>query len=169
MVMVAFHCYYKGTEIFYEILATLLQNVLSLKSEMEISAQTYRTSTKLDTAGFIASFICAVHCAVTPLLLASLPLAGLSFLAGSAFDIFMFCLSFTIASVALVKGFNFHRRIPAILVVCLGFTGIALGHWGHFNYHILLEVAGALLVATSHIVNHFLIRSAVSRNNRVSA
>ncbi|MBF2053583.1 MAG: MerC domain-containing protein [Candidatus Sericytochromatia bacterium] len=40
----------------------------------------------LDTIGITASLLCAVHCALHPLLLVILPVAGLSFLISSGFE-----------------------------------------------------------------------------------
>jgi len=129
---------------------------------MEIDETTYKESTRLDTAGFIASFICAIHCAITPLVLASLPLAGIKFIASPWFDILMISLSFIIASISLYRGYTqYHRRPQALLLVVIGFTFISIGEWGQIGYHIALTVGGALTVATSHIVNHFLTRNAL--------
>ena len=36
-------------------------------------------TSKLDNAGMTASILCAIHCAIVPLLITVLPLAGLSF------------------------------------------------------------------------------------------
>lgn len=139
----------------------MLQKVIPLTNQMEVNETEYRQSTRLDTAGFIASFICAIHCAVTPLILASLPLAGIQFFASQAFDIFMISLSFFIASISLFRGYNYHKKYNALLIVAAGFGSISIGEFGNTGYTILLTVGGALLVATSHIVNHFMVRNAL--------
>jgi MerC mercury resistance protein len=137
---------------------------------MEYSESTYRQSTKLDTAGFIASFICAVHCAFMPLLLAALPLAGISFLDSPLFDAIMVSISFGIASIALLRGYlSYHRKLGAIAVVLLGFGLIAYGHFSDTNYSFLFEAFGALTVAASHVVNHFLTRAALVRKQVIQA
>lgn len=129
---------------------------------MEIDETTYKESTRLDTAGFIASFICAIHCAIAPLVLASLPLAGIKFIASDWFDFLMISLSFVIASISLYRGYTqYHRRLHALILVVVGFAFISLGEWGHTGYTIALTVGGALTVATSHIVNHFLTRNSL--------
>lgn len=139
----------------------MLQKQCIFVMEMQINETEYRQSTKLDTAGFIASFICAIHCAVTPLLLASLPLAGIQFFASQTFDIFMISLSFLIASISLFRGYNYHKKYTALAIVTTGFACISMGEFGNMGYTILLTVGGALLVATSHIVNHFMVRNAL--------
>lgn len=122
----------------------------------------YNQSTKLDMAGFIASFICAIHCAFMPLLLASLPMLGLSFFSSHWFDVVMIVLSLGIASISLIKGYNqFHRKPFALLVMLAGFGFIAYAELSHTNYHYLLAAIGALLVAASHVFNHFLCRQAI--------
>lgn len=131
---------------------------------MEVSETTYRESTRLDTAGFIASFICAIHCAATPLVLASLPLAGVRFITTQWFDIGMISLSFVIASISLLRGYNqYHKRLQALIIVVIGFALISIGEFGQTGYTVLLTVSGALTVAISHIVNHFLTRAALQK------
>jgi hypothetical protein len=61
------------------------------------------TTHKLDAVGFTASTLCAIHCAVTPLLLTALPLAGLKFLAHPAIETAMIMLSLLIAVSHLVN------------------------------------------------------------------
>lgn len=137
---------------------------------MHITNETYRQSTRLDTAGFIASFICAVHCAVMPLVLASLPLTGLAFMAGPVLDVTMISISLGIASISLFRGyFSYHRKISALLIVLVGFGLIAYGDLGASAYKTWFAVGGALLVATSHIVNHFLTRAALVNEQPVNA
>lgn len=129
---------------------------------MHVSNETYRQSTRLDTAGFIASFICAIHCAVMPLVLASLPLTGLAFVAGPVLDIIMMGISLGIASISLFRGYlSYHRKITALIIVLIGFGLIAYGDLLAVNFKPWYAVAGALLVAISHIVNHFLTRAAL--------
>jgi hypothetical protein len=129
---------------------------------MQDTESTYKQSTRLDTAGFIASFICALHCAFMPLLLASLPMTGLAFLANPLFEAIIIAISFAIASISLFRGyFGYHRKLTALVIVVTGFGLIAYGTFVKIDYSYLFHATGALLIAISHIVNHFLTRAAL--------
>jgi hypothetical protein len=56
----------------------------------------------LDTFGTVASLLCAVHCAVTPMAMALLPLVGLEFLGAEATEYTLVGLSSVVGSVSLV-------------------------------------------------------------------
>lgn len=131
---------------------------------MQDTTTSYKQSTRLDTAGFIASFICAVHCAFMPLLLASLPMTGLAFLANPLFEAIIIAISFFIASISLFRGyFSYHRKVTALVICITGFSLIAFGTFTNLAHSYLLHAFGALFIAGSHIVNHFLTRAALLR------
>jgi len=83
----------------------------------------------LDKIGFSASFFCAIHCALLPLLAGVLPLLGLQFLASPAIEETMFVTAFIIASLSLFPSyFRHHRKIHAIVIFISGFALIGIGH-----------------------------------------
>ena len=71
----------------------------------------------LDGLGIAASMLCAIHCAVLPLLFTSLPLLGIDIIQNKSFEFGMIALAFVIGTYALYHGFrrHHHRMIPVIL------------------------------------------------------
>jgi len=115
------------------------------------------SSTKhLDKLGFSASFFCAIHCALLPLLAGVLPLLGLQFLASPAIEETMFVTAFIIASLSLFPSyFRHHRKIHAILIFISGFALIGIGHLMTSEWIGLpIIVVGALGIALAHYVNY---------------
>ena len=118
---------------------------------------------RLDQAGATASLMCAVHCAVMPLVITFLPLVGLAFLSDPRLEWVLFAVSAAIGITSLRLGFLEHRswRALAVLIIGLGTlaTGriaeaCALGWWA-----VPLVVAGGLTVAFAHRVNRRLCQS----------
>lgn len=110
-----------------------------------------------DRVGATASFLCAVHCALLPFVLALLPLLGLGFLAGHTFErVFVLCAA-TLASVALVMGYRRHRRRgPLLLAVpglCLLVAGVCVDLDKALLAHAIMVTTGGTLLACAHLVN----------------
>ncbi|MDR6936168.1 MerC domain-containing protein [Luteibacter sp. 3190] len=110
-----------------------------------------------DRLGATASFLCAIHCAALPFVIALLPLIGLSFLADHRFEAGFVGFACVLASVALVSGFRRHRRrlplllaVPGLLLLILGVTFL---HGGSLFVHSVLVTCGGFLVAAAHFVN----------------
>ena len=110
-----------------------------------------------DRVGATASFLCAIHCAALPFVLALLPFIGLQFLADHRFERGFVFFACALALFALITGYRRHRRvlplmlaIPGLLLLIFGVTwaeGISI------IVHSVLVTIGGLLVASSHFVN----------------
>jgi hypothetical protein len=110
-----------------------------------------------DRFGATASFLCALHCAVLPLVIAVLPALGLGFLANHAFERAFIAFASVLALASLAIGFRRHRRFRAFwfLVpgVALLLLGIVVDIDGRPLTHALLVSLGGTLVAISHLTN----------------
>ncbi|PSL49541.1 MerC mercury resistance protein [Chitinophaga niastensis] len=110
----------------------------------------------LDTLGIGASLICAVHCALLPLLLTVLPLLGSHMLENEKLEYGLLSLSFLIGCVALGRGyFRRHRRMVPLLLFAVGF---ALLMTGHFLYAAgwwppVIIAIGAAIITGAHMLN----------------
>jgi MerC mercury resistance protein len=117
----------------------------------------------LDTFGTAASLLCAVHCAVTPVAMASLPLLGLEFIGAEATEYALVGLSIVVGSVSLVLGYRRHRSVPTLAVFSCGLTLLVLGRVtetrGVEGAGVVSAVAGGCIVATAHIINRRLCRN----------
>jgi hypothetical protein len=109
----------------------------------------------LDMLGASASFLCAIHCALVPLIISFGMLSGLSFIVNPAWELFFIGSSLLIASISLINGYRkHHSNLKPLLTALVGFTIIFVGHYavagtfGHWT-----AVLGGLLVAWAHILN----------------
>lgn len=110
-----------------------------------------------DRFGATASFLCAIHCAAMPFVIALLPVLGLSFLADHRFETGFVAFACVLASLALVSGYRrHHRRLPLVLAtpgLILLVLGVTFLHGGSLVVHSVLVTCGGLLVASAHFVN----------------
>ena len=110
-----------------------------------------------DRFGATASFVCALHCAALPLLLAVLPALGLGFLADHAFERGFIAFASVLALASLAFGFRRHRRFRAFWFLVPGvvllIAGIVIDIDGRPLVHALLVSLGGMLVALSHVTN----------------
>lgn len=113
-------------------------------------------TSKLDNVGMTASILCAIHCAVVPLLITSLPLLGLGFLANPVIEwsMIIFALCIGIYAIGLSYFRTHHKRLPMLLLI-LGFLIIIAGHLFITSWHEAIIVPiGGLLIATAHFFNY---------------
>lgn len=110
-----------------------------------------------DRFGATASFLCAVHCAVLPFVIAMLPAIGLSFLANHRFERGFIAFASALALTTLIVGFRRHRQfrafwflVPGILLLT---AGIVVDFEDNATLHAVLVAMGGTLVAVSHLTN----------------
>lgn len=110
-----------------------------------------------DRFGATASFVCALHCAALPLVIAVLPALGLGFLADHAVERAFVAFASVLALASLAFGFRRHRRYRAFwfLVpgVALLLAGVLVDVDGAPFAHALMVSLGGTLVALSHLAN----------------
>jgi hypothetical protein len=82
-----------------------------------------------DYVGVGLSILCAIHCAVTPLLLAALPTWGLSWLADEGVHQWLAGGALAIGGLAFWPGYRRHRRL---IVPGLAFAALGLLTFGAF-------------------------------------
>ncbi|NNU34447.1 MerC domain-containing protein [Mucilaginibacter sp. S1162] len=111
---------------------------------------------RLDNLGMTASTLCALHCAVVPILLTFLPLAGLGFLAHPLFEWSMIVLALLLGvSSIFLSYFRTHRRALPLLLLCSGFVLIIVGHIYLKGWEEAIVVPlGGLTIAAAHFVNY---------------
>ena len=112
---------------------------------------------KADRLGFAASFLCALHCALWPLLLALAPAFGLEL--GGWIDVDQaFVVFATLLGVStLALGWRRHRGFHAWMLLIPGLALVWLGAFSPLHNHSLTHaavmVAGGVLLALAHLVN----------------
>ena len=110
----------------------------------------------MDVVGASASFLCAVHCAMVPLIVTFGLLSGVSFLADPLYDVIFIGASVFLAGISLVNGYrNHHRSLKPLMIASTGFTLIAFGHlYLHNIVGDAMSVLGGFLVAMAHLSNY---------------
>lgn len=109
----------------------------------------------LDNVGMTASILCAIHCALVPLLITSLPLLGLGFLANPWLEWGMIILALLIGVYAIgVSYFGTHHKLLPMILLISGFIIIITGHLLVTTWQEAIIVpVGGLLIATAHFFN----------------
>lgn len=128
---------------------------------MSLSAdETEKVPSSLDAVGACLSFACAVHCILMPFVITLLPLIGLSALSHDIFDIVMFSVTVSLATLSLCWGVRIHKRHELLLLVALGVFLFYLGgfHAETVKDGIFVGLGGLCLVA-GHLLNRKLCRS----------
>ena len=110
-----------------------------------------------DRFGATASFLCAIHCALLPLVVAVLPVLGLGFLADHRYERGFIVFATLLALTSLVFGFRRHQRFGAFWFLVPGIvlllSGAAIALDDATNVHAVLVAIGGTLVACAHVVN----------------
>lgn len=119
--------------------------------------------------GITASVLCAIHCALLPLLVTALPLLGMPLLRHPLFEYGMIGLAFGIGAWAFWHGFrhHHHRLTPWLLFLIGMILLIAKQIWR--AYELRLLPFAVLLIIAAHIVNYRLSRPAKTRPLRTPA
>ena len=156
---------------FGEIINTLLQLRLTSDSITAMILQDGEkkeiggVSERLDRAGAMASLLCAIHCAVMPLIVTLLPLLGLGFLADERVEWGLLLLSAALGTTSLCLGYRQHRSQRALQILGVALALLVCGriiesqHLGILG--VFLVVCGGLGVATAHIVNRRLCHTCI--------
>lgn len=110
-------------------------------------------SGQLDQLGMGASIACAIHCAVLPIVVTSLPLIGLEFLANTWVEITMIFFSALIGTWSIGESYSKHKkRLPMILLLS-GFSLIATGRFAWHEVESILIPLGGFTIAIAHFIN----------------
>ncbi len=128
---------------------------------MEGGVRTTFISFNKDFLGFAASFLCAIHCAALPIILAFSALSGLSFLANHTIEFVFVGVSLVLAAWSLYPSFkNKHHSKEPLVIAAIGFAvlfGARFLPCGSWEGHITTAIGG-LLIAISHFRNWRLVK-----------
>jgi hypothetical protein len=107
-----------------------------------------------DGLGIITSLLCAVHCALLPVLLTSLPLFGVNIIHNLLFEWGMIAIAAAVGAYSLYHGFIKHHQqwLPAILFA-VGILFLITKQLFH-QYEIWLLIPAVLLIVTAHYQNY---------------
>lgn len=116
---------------------------------------TRKLGSRLDSIGMTASTLCAIHCAIVPILLTFLPLTGLGFLANPLFEWGMIILALILGvSSIFLSYFRTHKKALPLLLLVIGFVAIIAGHIYLKGWvEAIIVPLGGLTIAAAHFIN----------------
>lgn len=107
-----------------------------------------------DALGITASLACAIHCAILPLVLTSLPVFGINIIDNEKFEYFMIVLAFSVGIYSLWHGYRKHHH--SFLPLGIFTLGIVLllckQIWHQYQYWFL--PFAVLFIVSAHIFNY---------------
>ena len=114
-----------------------------------------KASINWDAFGAGASFICAIHCALFPLLLSAVPLLGIQFFENPVIEYSLMVASFFIGLIALYRGYTYHlANILPIILFAIGFPVLVFAHirlQGVMSYTVI--TLAAIMIISAHFIN----------------
>ena len=107
-----------------------------------------------DALGIAASIACAIHCAILPLVLTSLPVLGINIINNLYFEIGMILLAMMIGIYSLNHGFrkHHHKRYPIYMFVG-GMIFLILKQILH-EHQLWFLIPAVILIVTAHYLNY---------------
>jgi hypothetical protein len=107
----------------------------------------------LDFMGMATSVVCAIHCAVLPLLITSLPVFGVNIINNSPFEWLMIAIAFMVGCLALGHGYQrHHKNIRPLLVFSAGFIFL-ISKQLFYKYEFFFLAPAVFLILYAHFLN----------------
>lgn len=106
-----------------------------------------------DALGVSATVACAIHCALLPLFLSSLPLFGINIIHNPYFETGMIVLAMGIGSYSLLHGYRRHHHRHAPLVIFLAGISFLILRQFIAHYQLWLLVPAVVSIVFAHYLN----------------
>ena len=107
-----------------------------------------------DAMGIATSVACAIHCAILPVIISTLPVFGINIIHNSVFEWGMISLAFCIGSFSLFHGYlKHHRSFFPMTIFSTGFIFLVLKQFFPSLEYWFLALAVTLIV-TAHFYNY---------------
>jgi MerC mercury resistance protein len=106
-----------------------------------------------DALGITTSLACAIHCALLPLFLTSLPLFGINIIHNILFETIMVLMAFAIGSYSFYHGYRkHHHTILPFLLFGAGMIFLILKLF-FIKYEAWLLIPAVSLIIVAHVLN----------------
>ncbi len=106
-----------------------------------------------DLMGILTSVACAIHCALLPLILTSLPFFGINIINNSYFEWMMIGIAFVVGCYALSHGYQKHHKNRKPLVVfAFGFIFLVIKQF-FYSHELLFLTPAVCLILYAHFLN----------------
>jgi predicted membrane protein len=107
-----------------------------------------------DGLGIATSLACAIHCAILPLILTSLPLFGINIIHNLFFEWGMIGLAFLVGTYSLYHGYIKHHRSPiAVLIFIAGFIFLTAKQF-YAAFEPWLLIFAVIFIIGAHYMNY---------------
>ena len=119
-----------------------------------------------DALGISASVACAIHCALLPLFLQTLPIFGFNIIDNLFFEMFMICLAAAIGLYSLYHGWKKHHgKTGPVLLFALGMLLLFSKQIWH-HYQVWFLVPAVIFIVMAHYRNFRLIQKTAACSTR---
>lgn len=106
-----------------------------------------------DALGITTSLACAIHCALLPLFLTSLPLFGVNIIHNQPFEYGMIILAFFIGSFSLYHGYKrHHHSLKPLVIFSLGIV-LLLAKQNWHQHEVFFLIPAVIFIISGHIMN----------------
>ena len=111
-----------------------------------------------DALGIVTSIACAIHCALLPVLMSTLPVFGINIIDNIYFEWGMILLAFVVGSYSLFHGYiKHHRNLLPVYIFSVGFFLLVIKQFFHKSEYRLdywLLAGAVLLIISAHYYNY---------------
>ncbi|MGY3264075.1 MerC domain-containing protein [Lysobacter sp. HA35] len=117
-----------------------------------------RSRPVLDRIGATGSLLCAIHCALLPVLIVLLPTLGFAAWRNEAFELGFISFASVLGLYSLVRGYRRHRIVRALVLLVPGLAALWMGvtyaplHDSTIAHAISMTLGGTL-VGLAHVTN----------------
>jgi hypothetical protein len=111
-----------------------------------------------DALGIGTSLACAIHCALLPLFLNSLPLFGINIIENTGFEYLMILLAFIVGAYSLYHGRKKHHHSWLPLVIFGVGIACLLAKMAWHEWRIWLLLPAVVCIVYAHFLNYRLCR-----------
>jgi tetrahydromethanopterin S-methyltransferase subunit C len=109
-----------------------------------------------DALGIGTSILCAIHCALLPVLVTSLPVFGINIVHNLAFEWGMIALAFVVGAYSLFHGYiKHHRSFKPVLIFSVGFIFLILKQFSA-SLEIIFLIVAVMCIICAHYYNYLL-------------
>ncbi|HEX3024511.1 MAG TPA: MerC domain-containing protein [Chitinophagaceae bacterium] len=106
-----------------------------------------------DALGITTSLACAIHCALLPLFLSTLPLFGINIIHNFGFEFGMIVLAFCIGSYSLYHGYKkHHHSLRPLIIFSVGISFLFAKQIWH-QWEIWLLIPAVIFIVSGHVLN----------------
>ena len=133
--------------------STNKDNYILQHSCTELSLQSMKIQINWNALGISAGLACAIHCALLPLFISTLPLFGINILDNIYFEVGMILVAFLIGGFTLWHGYkkHHHKLFPLFLFVA-GMFLLTIKHFFSANV-IWLIIPSSILIIFAYYLN----------------